>query len=153
VSTTADATNPSTSANNLAVPPAAQFLSLWITPNQEMLLPTEQMSEILSLRLEDVLPIPETTSLVVGVFNWRQQVIWLVDLPAALGRLPLAQQNPGLLQRDVVVVNHAGKTFGLGIARIGKIYRTPDLGIGSETGRPDLTSSILDLGTIIKSLE
>jgi positive phototaxis protein PixI len=126
-----------------ATPPPTQFLSLFITPSEEMLLPTEQMVEILSLRLEDVLPIPETSSLVVGVFNWRQQVVWLIDLPGLLGWLPLAQQSPGLLQRDVVVVNAQGQTFGLGIARVGKIHQ------GNPT---ELALSVLDLGTIVKAL-
>jgi positive phototaxis protein PixI len=118
-------------------------LSLFITPSEEMLLPTEQMVEVLSLRLEDVLPIPETSSLVVGVFNWRQQVVWLIDLPGLLGRSPLTQQSPGLLQRDVVVVNAQGQTFGLGIARVGKIHQ------GNPT---ELALSVLDLGTIVKAL-
>jgi hypothetical protein len=94
----------------------SQFLSLFITPSEEMLLPTEQMVEILSLRLEDVLPIPDTHTLVVG---------------------------PGLLQRDVVVVNYEGKTFGLGIARVGKIHPGP---------ASELALSILNLGTILKAL-
>lgn len=124
--------------------PSSKFLSLFITPTEEMLLATEQMVEILSLRLEEVLPVPETSSLVVGVFNWRQQVVWLVDLPGILGRLPLAQQSPGLLQRDVVVVNHQGQTLGLGIAQVGKIY--------SNQAAAGLSLPIVNVGTIVKAL-
>jgi chemotaxis signal transduction protein len=122
----------------------ARFLSLYITPTEEMLLPTEQMVEILSLRLEEVLPVPETSPLVVGVFNWRQQVVWLIDLPSVLGRLPLAQQSPGLLQRDVVVVNYQGQTLGLGITRVGKIYQ--------GQAATELALPIVNVGTIVKML-
>jgi chemotaxis signal transduction protein len=122
----------------------ARFLSLYITPTEEMLLPTEQMVEILSLRLEEVLPVPETSPLVVGVFNWRQQVVWLIDLPAVSGRLPLAQQSPGLLQRDVVVVNYQGQTLGLGITRVGKIYQ--------GQAATELALPTVNVGTIVKML-
>jgi positive phototaxis protein PixI len=123
---------------------ATRFLSLYITPTEEMLLPTEQMVEILSLRLEEVLPVPETSSLVVGVFNWRQQVVWLIDVPAVLGRLPLAQQSPGLLQRDVVVVNYQGQTLGLGITRVGKIYQ--------GQAATELALPTVNVGTIVTML-
>jgi chemotaxis signal transduction protein len=125
-------------------PQRANFLGVFLTGKEEILLPTDKMVEILSLSLEDVLPIPETTPLAIGVFNWRQQVVWLIDLPAVLGKLSIAQQSPGLLQRDVVVVNYQGQMLGLGIARVGKIH--------SSESASQLEVPILDVKSVVGAL-
>lgn len=53
------------------------------------LLPLEQIKEILSLSVTQILPVPEMPSCVLGIGNWRGEMLWLIDLNNFLGYSPL----------------------------------------------------------------
>lgn len=120
----------------------SQYLTLYLTDNQEGLLPTEKMVEILSIDLEKILVIPETPKEVMGVFNWRQQIIWLIDLPSLLWLTPLSVQKKAML--NVVVVKHNAQNLGLAFTENGKIIN----------GKPENPNILLiDTEALFNSLE
>jgi len=119
-----------------------QYLTLYLTDNQEGLLPTEKMVEILSIDVEKILVIPETPKEVMGVFNWRQQIIWLIDLPSLLWLTPLSVQKKAIL--NVVVVKHKDQNLGLAFTENGKIIN----------GKPENPNILLiDTEALFNSLE
>ncbi|ACK67308.1 CheW protein [Rippkaea orientalis PCC 8801] len=70
-----------------------QFLQLHLVPDTTLMLPVAQLTEVLSIPLGQIVPIPQMPSWIMGVYNWRGQVLWLVDLGELLGLTPWHQQN------------------------------------------------------------
>lgn len=49
------------------------------------LLPLEQIAEIIRINLAEILPIPEMPSCILGICNWRGEMLWLLDLNHLVG--------------------------------------------------------------------
>lgn len=54
------------------------------------LLPLEQIAEILRVNLAEILPVPEMPDCVLGICNWRGEMLWLVDLNHLVGLVPIS---------------------------------------------------------------
>jgi len=74
--------------------------------SQDGLLPLEQIAEILRLDVTDILPVPEMPSCVLGIVNWRGQMLWLVDLHNLVGGTPLSLRIGKFPIAIVVKVNN-----------------------------------------------
>ncbi|WP_026099882.1 chemotaxis protein CheW [Prochlorothrix hollandica] len=88
-----------------------QFLSCSLGSRTAILLPVIQLIEILNISPDQITPIPHLPSWVRGVYNWRGEVLWIVDLARLLGieSEPLAQRaaplvSPALANSQVVVL-------------------------------------------------
>jgi positive phototaxis protein PixI len=55
------------------------YLQFQLTPEHLGMLPTDQLVEIITLTPEQVIPIPEMPPHVLGVYNWRGEIIWILD--------------------------------------------------------------------------
>ncbi|MEL7085503.1 MAG: chemotaxis protein CheW [Cyanobacteria bacterium P01_A01_bin.3] len=78
------------------------------------LIPLAQATEILPLEPVDILPVPAVPNWVLGVHDWRGELLWLLDLERLVG-LPSVCSHQSLnrsrarsaqLQGVVVRVNH-----------------------------------------------
>lgn len=98
-----------------------QFLSFHLPPGAQALLPTEHLTEILSLTPSQIVPIPDTLPAVMGVCNWRGEVLWLVDLGSFLGFEPLHAQGSHHTHYSVIVIHHQGKIIGLTVNQVGQM--------------------------------
>lgn len=98
-----------------------QFLSLYLTSEKKALLPTEQLVEILNLDFSGILPVPDTKNSVIGVFNWRQQITWLIDVAAALGLKSLLSQRN--LSQNAIVIKARDHKLGIAVKEIGQMIR------------------------------
>lgn len=65
--------------------PQQQFLACSLGADTTVLLPVIHLVEILNLPLDQVTAIPHLPSWVRGVYNWRGEVLWIVDLGQLLG--------------------------------------------------------------------
>ena len=82
------------------------------------LLPLEQITEILRIDLSDILPVPEMPGCVLGICNWRGDMLWLIDLNDLVSSTPLFELAPGVVALMVVVVQINGQSVGLGLQRV-----------------------------------
>lgn len=88
-------------------------------PNQS-LIPLDRFTEILRIDFARILRVPETPDYILGTYNWRGEMLWLVDLPNLLSCPPLAQQRSN--QTPVaMVVQIEGQPLGLVVARVNDI--------------------------------
>ncbi len=92
------------------------------------LLPAGHLTEVLSLSPEQVLPIPDLPAWVLGVHNWRGEVLWLADLGALAGFPSLWDQAPA--QIACIIIHQASnrrsvgnKFLGLGVAALEDLER------------------------------
>ncbi|MBE9125835.1 MULTISPECIES: chemotaxis protein CheW [unclassified Coleofasciculus] len=70
-----------------------QFLRFHMEPDTNVLVPVRQVTEILSIPLGQVVPISHRPAWVMGVYNWRGEILWIVDIGHLIGLTPWYQQN------------------------------------------------------------
>jgi positive phototaxis protein PixI len=99
--------------------PLVRLLRFPLGSQDSALLPLEQITEILPLEVEEILPIPEMPSCVLGIGNWRGQMLWLVDLNHLAGCSPLYLRMGKSLLALVVEVN--GQSVGLVVEKVNDI--------------------------------
>lgn len=98
-----------------------QFLSFHLPPDAQAMLPTEQLTEILSLAPSQIVPIPDLPPAVMGACNWRGEVLWLVDLGQLLGFEPLHAQGFYHAHYSIIVIHDRGKIVGLAVHQVGQM--------------------------------
>jgi chemotaxis signal transduction protein len=57
-----------------------RLLRFALSDQDDVLLPLEQVTEVLHVDPADILPVPEVPGCVLGVGDWRGEMLWLVDL-------------------------------------------------------------------------
>jgi positive phototaxis protein PixI len=104
-----------------------QFLSFHLTSTIQAMLPTQQLTEILNLPFHQIVPIPDMPPQIMGVCNWRGEVLWLVDLGYVLGSEPLFENRlqPRVGSRRkacrAIVVQYQGQTLGLVVNQVNQM--------------------------------
>jgi positive phototaxis protein PixI len=69
-----------------------QFLRFHLFPNTTALLPIPQLTEVLTISSNQIVPIFQMPKWVMGVYNWRGEILWMVDLGHLVGLPPWYQQ-------------------------------------------------------------
>ena len=98
-----------------------QFLTFSLTPENQAMLPTAQVAEVLNLDPSQIVPIPDMPAGVMGVCNWRGQVLWLVDLAYILGLGAIFAQDLHYAKHPVLIIRHNNKFLGLAVNKIGNL--------------------------------
>ncbi len=70
-----------------------QFLRLYLVPETKVLLSIHQLSEVLTIPIGQIVSIPHMPAWVMGVYNWRGTILWMVDLGQLIGLTPWNQQS------------------------------------------------------------
>lgn len=95
-----------------------QYLRFQLTTGMQGMLPTQQLTEISSLTLEQIIPIPDISPTVMGVCNWRGEVLWVMDLGYWLGFEPLYTESFGKGRLNMMIIHHQRQTLGLGVKSV-----------------------------------
>jgi positive phototaxis protein PixI len=87
---------------------AQQFLRFDVVPDTTALLPVHQIMEVLTMAISEIVPIPHMPAWVMGVYNWRGEILWMVDLGHLVGLTPLYQQATSCSTYTAIVI-HGGQ--------------------------------------------
>lgn len=98
-----------------------QFLSFVLPSDHQALLPTHQLLEILSVTSGQIIPIADMPRAVMGVFNWRGEILWMVDLGELLGFPPLFSQSLRRPHFSTLILQSQGKTLGLVVEQVAQM--------------------------------
>lgn len=115
---------------NPAAPPAAvaaltptepeqRYLSFTLGIANPGLLAVEAIQEILYVTLVQLLPVPDMPDCVVGIHNWRGEMLWIVDLNHLLGLGGIDLDT--LSTVAVIVICQGDRTIGLMVKTVGEI--------------------------------
>lgn len=69
-------------------PAGEQFLRLRIGADVPVLLPVQQLTEVLSIPDSQIMPIPQMPAWMMGIYNWRGEILWIADLAHLCGLAP-----------------------------------------------------------------
>lgn len=89
-----------------------QFLRFYLVPDTTAILPVQQITEVLTMPISQVLPIPHMPAWVMGVYNWRGEILWMVDLGHLLGLTPLYQQANSRSTYTTIVIHSSQQVPG-----------------------------------------
>lgn len=70
-----------------------QFLRFFLIPDTTILLPIQQVTEVLTIPMGTIVPIPHLPPWIMGVYNWRGKILWMLDLGHLVGLTPWHQQQ------------------------------------------------------------
>lgn len=81
----------------------------------------EQITEILRVNLDEILGVPETPSSVLGAYNWRGEMLWLIDLEHMIGGSSLYEQVPLSQQPIAIVIQLDNYCFGIVVKSVNEV--------------------------------
>lgn len=119
-----------------------QFLRLHLIPDTTAMLSVNQITEVLTIPTTQVVPIPHMPAWVLGVYNWRGEILWITDLGHLLGLTPLSQHTTHHSTYTAVVIRDTQYKSTLGQHTNDKVLgllvnRVEDL----ESFNPDVIQS------------
>jgi positive phototaxis protein PixI len=100
-----------------------QFLTFFLAPDQQALLPTQQLLEIVKVNLSQITAIAGLDPSVMGIYNWRGDVIWVVDLASLLGYTPLYAQEYDQDKCHIIFLRSQDNVIGLAVSHVGQMVR------------------------------
>ena len=62
-----------------------QFLQFDLDSEVRVMLAISQITEVLKIEFTQIVPIPQMPPWVMGVYNWRGNILWMVDLGHLVG--------------------------------------------------------------------
>ena len=74
----------------------AKFLRFYFSSEDTALLPLKNVKEVLNIPLMGILPVPHMPDCLIGIYNYRGEIVWLVDLGAQLGFVPSTEFIQGM---------------------------------------------------------
>ncbi|MDJ0593635.1 MAG: chemotaxis protein CheW [Pleurocapsa sp. MO_226.B13] len=82
------------------------------------LLDAEIVTEVITISPEDILPVPQMFYCVLGIYGWRSEMLWIVDLENLLGYPPPLNESNITQELLVMVVQVQGQSIGLVVSGI-----------------------------------
>ncbi|HLP88992.1 MAG TPA: chemotaxis protein CheW [Nostocaceae cyanobacterium] len=90
-----------------------KFLSFHLGVKDIAVISLDQIIEVLQVPLTEICGVPQMPNCVLGIYNWRGEMLWLIDLEEMLG-YPSPTSNSSFLSKMMaVVLEHEGKYLGL----------------------------------------
>ena len=90
-----------------------KFLSFNIGVKDTAVISLEHITEVMQVSLAEICGVPQMPSSVLGIYNWRGEMLWLVDVEEMLGYSPLLYSANMLSKMMAIVVQIDGKSLGL----------------------------------------
>jgi positive phototaxis protein PixI len=90
-----------------------KFLSFNLGLNDTAVIALQHITEVLQISLTEICGVPQMPNCVLGIYNWRGEMLWLVDLESMLGYPPLLQASDSLAKIMGVILEINGKYLGL----------------------------------------
>lgn len=86
---------------------------------RSLLLPLAQVQEVLNVPKTSVLPVPYMASCVLGIYHYRGNMLWLVDLAQQLGDRSFLSNNIHHSTLSILVVRRDdGELMGLAVSQV-----------------------------------
>ncbi len=103
-----------------------RFLQVLLADGEMGLLALDQIGGVMALAPAQLLPVPQMRAEVMGIYEWRGQPIWVVDLGCMVGLPPLIHRSGPAGSGSVTVLalrSQGGDNGGaaVAVAQVGEI--------------------------------
>jgi positive phototaxis protein PixI len=94
-----------------------RFLEFTFPKEVNGLLPLGNLQGAVEIQLTDILPVPQMSPALLGIFNWRGKSTWVADLSYLAGGPYYSQFYPQATKTMVLMIQLEDRTIGLAIDR------------------------------------
>lgn len=106
-------------AINASLEEGEKFLRFQLGAEGIALLPLNIIKQVMQVSVAEILPVPQMPGCVLGIYNWRGEMLWLVDIGQLLGFSPLSGSENVM----AIAIQIQDKTLGLVVRQINDIER------------------------------
>lgn len=114
-------------AINASLEEGEKFLRFQLGAEGIALLPLNIIKQVMQVSVAEILPVPQMPDCVLGIYNWRGEMLWLVDIGQLVGFTALCDRGlaPGWQGGDImaIAIQIQDKTLGLVVRQINDIER------------------------------
>ncbi|WNZ27737.1 purine-binding chemotaxis protein CheW [Leptolyngbya sp. NK1-12] len=97
-----------------------RFLCFYLNTEETALLPLSQIQQVLKIPVVEILPVPHMPNCVLGIYNWRGEMLWLVDLAQQLN-FASGLNLPSMETLTTIVIQTDRNYFGIVVPRLSEI--------------------------------
>lgn len=90
-----------------------KFLRFNLGTNDTAVISLKNITEVLQVSLSEICAVPQLPNSVLGIYNWRGEMLWLVDLEEMLGYTALLKHSNNLSKMMAIILEHDGQYMGL----------------------------------------
>ena len=110
-------------SNQGATPPIAsqvgqRFLRFHLGEEDTALIAVNVVKEVLSVSGEKMLPVPDVNPSVLGIHNWRGEMLWVIDLNHLLGFPPLWEIQDVASDLNIIVLQSNHQEIGVAVPQV-----------------------------------
>lgn len=98
-----------------------RFLRFYFNAEETALLPLTSIQQVLKLPVEEILPVPHMPDCILGIYNWRGEMLWLVDLSQQLGFASVLTDLQLTATMTVLVIQNDRRFLGVVVPRLREI--------------------------------
>ncbi|KAM3095107.1 chemotaxis protein CheW [Phormidesmis sp. 146-35] len=95
-----------------------RLLRFQLGTEDSVLLPLGQITEILKIDGSEILPVPDMPGCVMGICNWRGEMLWLIDFNDFAGYPSPFQPEQRATSIAVIVAQINHQSIGLGVQQV-----------------------------------
>lgn len=95
-----------------------KFLRFGLQAENTALLKVADTAAVFRVTQAEILPVPQMPSCVLGIYNWRSEMLWTIDLAHLLGLPRLFDANNAVANAMVVVVEVDSQSLGLVVEEV-----------------------------------
>lgn len=99
-----------------------QLLRLSLIPDTTVALSVRYLTEVLTIAPHQIVPIPHLSAWIMGVYNWRGEILWMIDLGHLLGLTPWYHHALNRSTFSAIVIQHRDSNSS-------QQHRAPTLGL------------------------
>jgi chemotaxis signal transduction protein len=97
------------------------YLSLILSVDQQVLIPSHQVIEIISVAPTQITAIPQVKKPIMGIYSWRGEILWVVDGAVLLGDDALCDRHFWSPRYSVFIVRESGEHIGIMVPDVGNL--------------------------------
>lgn len=90
-----------------------KFLTFNLGAKDTAVIPLANITEVLQVSLTEICGVPQMPSCISGIYNWRGEMLWLIDLEEMLGYSSLSSNKHLISKVMAIIVQYEGKSLGL----------------------------------------
>ncbi|GAB4379445.1 MAG: hypothetical protein Kow00121_33640 [Elainellaceae cyanobacterium] len=121
LSTSAQALSGQVVSSPHAAAPDHRFLRFYFNLTETALLPLSHIQQVLKVPRTEILPVPHMPDSVLGIYNWRGEMLWLIDLAQQLGFASVAANYQSGETVTAIVIHSDRQRLGMAIPRLSDI--------------------------------
>ncbi len=90
-----------------------KFLSFNLGTTDTAVISLQNITEVLQVSLSEICAVPQLPNSVLGIYNWRGEMLWLVDLEEMLGYTALSKNLKNISRMMAIILENDGQYMGL----------------------------------------